>query len=230
MPLTHFARCLTRFFVERQSSDRSFSMAKLAQLVGRNRSTVKRWLDGEVSPSNGTQIEVLCKLGILEGGKELDFRDARVEGRICLTTGSVQMVAQPLEDSIPVQYLEVFLNRDPLWSLTVGDPFLLRLDGSLPGYEMMDNKAAARKPRPSSLLEVPVGTMAIARLLKEKDPSNPLDAEWDHAFVYINRISDSYPFLQYTRHGTGVGYYVFRQDAFEILALVFPYESSTTAE
>lgn len=230
MSLTPFTKMLAEFFFREREQDPKFSKARLANILGVHRSTVGRWLDGDKLPDPQEQSRVLFHLGILGNCAGVQMTNAKVAGRVFPGTGSVELCELPLEDSIPISYLEYLLRRDPLWSLTTGDPLLFRLDGGLPGYEMMENKVAARKPHPSSLLEIPSGALAIARLMEERDHKYPNKVDWRHECVYIHRISNVSPFLEYSTLGISGVHYILAHFAFEILALVIPYETATTAE
>jgi len=209
-PTTPFVRLLTEFLLRQQAEDHTYSQAQLARHVGVHRATVGRWLAGSVVPDPNQQIRILHQLGILDGRLPAEMRSARVLGRVDAITGAVEMLEQLHEETIPLPHLEYLLSSHPLWDLTAGDPFLMRLDGSLHGYEFM-NKIIVRKPAPNRLLDVLPHTLSVARI----------NGTW--RCVCIHHISDSAPYLRFSELQISPVHCIVARDAFEIGFLVIPF-------
>lgn len=224
MPLTLFTQMLAKHLLEQQAEDPSYSKARMAKNAGADRSLLGRWLSGEVDPPKDRQIEVLCRLGILGTETGFDERNAKVIGRLDPNGGRVEMIEQLHEPSIPIPYLEYLLNAGPLWARTKGDPFMLCLDGLLPGYEMA-SKVVARRPADASLLDIPPGSLAIVRLAHlEKTKEDGIEIErvdWRWMCVRIHQVSHSRPFLEYSKIGTmSTPYCIMMPNCFEIMGLL----------
>jgi hypothetical protein len=224
MQLTQFTKILLEYLFREREKDHTFSNARLAKILGVHRATVGRWLKGQNLPEPQEQTTVLFRLGIL-GNNTGTIRNAKVIGRLDPIGGRVEMAEQLHEPSIPIPYLEFLLNAHPLWELTKGDPFLLCLEGPLPGYELA-NMVVARRPADASLHDIPPGSLAIVRLAQTENVTEyGFEVErvvWRWICIVIHRISQNFPYLNYSKIGVSSGSIIIMMpNCFEIMGLLF---------
>lgn len=250
MSLTPFVRLLNDYLERRKAKDPSLTITSLAEELGRDKSTVSRWLSGESEPKQKDKVQLYNQIGIhynrggaaseytrnliIESLRELMDRaggrfgyrselielvrealfavegniQARVLGRVNMRqNGQVKMLEQAHEDSVAVAVLQYTLDAQPLWQITTGDPYLMMLDHPEPLYPH-GSKLVVREPKPSKLNDIPPRTMAIIRI------------DGEERCVYLLRVSDSFPFLEYLPLHSSPPVLVMSRSAFDIVGVV----------
>lgn len=155
--------------------------------------------------------------------EKVETKNAFVLGSLTAIGGAIKVGVVCRVDSTPVPLIEKTLSKDPLWNITTGDPFLLELIGVLPGYDF-GKKVVARKPLKADILNIPPGTLAIITLDEVYEENGRSSRKIAWKCVYIHRIKNSFPYLDYSALGSSGVYSIMMPDSYRVEGLIFPYQ------